>query len=350
MKKLKKVFFLSLFALAIISSKSLAITPETNDFIEGIDVSNWQGYINYERVRRDGIEIAYIKSSQGESYKDPYFEINYENAKQNGVKVGVYHYVMARNVAQAEAEAQFFASVISGKQIDCKLAMDFEEFGNLNKREINEISLAFLRKLKDLTGKDAIVYSDLYNAQSTFELSNNYPLWIAYYNNYRELENIEADWETWQGQQYTDMGRVAGINGYVDRDLFTPKILLDDNTEIGKIKGEKEENISEKIVYTIKRGDTLWAIARKYDVTIDEIVRLNDIKNPNLIYPNEQLTIITNTNFEHVSALGKDLYTVKWGDTLSEIAIRFNTTVENIVRLNNINNPNLIFVGQRLRI
>lgn len=350
MKRFKKIFFLVLFAVIIISSKSLALMPASNEFIEGIDVSNWQGYINYETVKREGIEIVYIKSSQGEGYKDPYFELNYENAKLNGLKVGVYHYVMARNIEEAEIEAEFFASVISGKQIDCKLAMDFEEVGNLNKEEINEVSQAFLEKLKYLTGKDVIIYSDLYNARNIFELSNDYSLWIAYYNNYRELENVESNWQTWQGQQYSDIGEVSGINGYVDRDLFTSEILLDDDTEIDKLEGKKEENISERIMYMVKRGDTLWTIAKKYDVTIDEIVRLNDIRNPNLIYPNERLTIITNTNFKHVSALGKDLYTVKPGDTLSELSVEFNTTIENIVRLNNIINPNLIFVGQRLRI
>ncbi len=99
-----------------------------------------------------------------------------------------------------------------------------------------------------------------------------------------------------------------------------------------------------------KGGDTLWQISRDYDVTIDEIVRLNNIRNPNLIYPGEKLTIITNTNFEQTNALGKTLYTVKSGDTLSELAIRFDTTVGDLVKLNNIQNPNLIYVGQRLRI
>ena len=100
----------------------------------------------------------------------------------------------------------------------------------------------------------------------------------------------------------------------------------------------------------MQKGNTLWGISRRYNVTIDEIARLNNIQNPNLIYPGEKLTIVTNSNFEHTKGLGKDFYTVKTGDTLSELAIIFDTTVEDIVRLNNIENPNLIYVGQRLRI
>ena len=110
------------------------------------------------------------------------------------------------------------------------------------------------------------------------------------------------------------------------------------------------KKVKKKIIRVKEGMWNLWKISKIYNVTISEIVQINDIKDPNLIYPGENLTILTNTNFEHVSALGKDFYTVKSGDTLSQLAIRFDTTVESIVKLNNIANPNLIFVGQRIRI
>lgn len=352
MKKSKKtIISLLLFCIiATISLNSMALTPASRVTYEGIDVSNWQGHINYAEVKKDGIDIVYIKSSQGDDYKDPYFELNYENAKANGLLVGVYHFVEARSITEAEREAEFFSSVISGKQIDCKLAMDFEEFGSLTRQEINEVSRAFLERLEEITGKETIVYSDLFNSRNTFELSDEYPLWIAYYGEYAELEEIKSNWKTWQGQQYTDRGRVRGIQGYVDRDRFTEEVILGENSKVPDFEAPQEKNISEQIIYTVQKGDTLWEISRRYNVTIDEITRLNNISNPNLIYPNEELTIITNSNFEHTKGLGKDFYTVKPGDTLSELAIIFDTTVESIVQLNNIQNPNLIYVGQRLRI
>lgn len=351
MKRLKIIICMMLFCMiAIISLNCFALTPSSSVTYDGIDVSNWQGYINYNAVKEDGIDIVYIKSSQGTDYKDPYFEINYENAKANGLLVGVYHFVEARSITEAEREAEFFASVISGKKIDCKLAMDFEEFGSLTRPEINEISRAFLQRLEEITGKETIVYSDLFNSRNTFELSDEYPLWIAYYGEYAELEEIKSNWQKWQGQQYTDVGRVAGIRGYVDRDRFTEEVVLGDRTEVPQFDAPQEKNVSERIVYTVQRGNTLWEISKQYNVTIEEIAKLNNIQNPNLIYPGEKLTIISNSNFEHTKGLGKDFYTVKPGDTLSELAIIFDTTVENIVRLNNIQNPNLIYVGQRLRI
>ena len=109
----------------------LAITPLSNLEYQGIDVSNWQGYIDYRSVRASGIDIVYIKASQGTNIKDAYFEINYENAKANGLKVGFYHFLTATNTEEAEQEARFFASVISGKTPDCKLVMDYETFGSL---------------------------------------------------------------------------------------------------------------------------------------------------------------------------------------------------------------------------
>ena len=349
MKILKKIFVLSLLFL-LIGTTCFGMAPDSNDFLEGIDVSNWQGYIDYEKVKNAGIDIIYIESSIGKDYIDPYFELNYENAKINGLKVGVYHYLTARSITEAEQEAEFFASVISGKKIDCKLAMDFEEFGSLNNEQINDISRAFLNRLTELTGKETIVYSDLSNAINRFKISEISPLWIAYYGDSSQLDKIKTSWKNWQAQQYTDEGRVPGIYGYVDRDLFTTEILLNDNSEIIEVETEEEKKKSDRIEYTVEAGDTLWQIANEYNTSIYEIARLNGIDNPNLIYIGEKLTIITNSNFEITFGAGKAFYTVKKGDTLSSLSLRFKKTVEDIVRLNNIQNPNLIYVGQRLRI
>ncbi len=122
-----------------------ALSPSSDVIFEGIDVSAYQGDIDYNLVRNSGIEIVYIKASEGTSLEDPFFRINYTNAKENGLKVGFYHFVRARNREEAIQEAEFFYRVISGTNPDCRLAMDFEVFGNLTKEEINNISIAFLR-------------------------------------------------------------------------------------------------------------------------------------------------------------------------------------------------------------
>ena len=98
------------------------------------------------------------------------------------------------------------------------------------------------------------------------------------------------------------------------------------------------------IIYTIKRGDTLSEIALEYSTTVVSLVELNNIKNPNLIYAGETLKIRSNNE-----SIGS-YYTIKRGDTLSEIALKFNTTVSELVKKNDIINPNLIYAGDRIRI
>ena len=353
MKKrfLKTIGIFLVFIFTLINS-IYALSPQSDLKYEGIDVSDWQGYINYNQVKKSGIEVVYIKSSQGDNIKDPYFEINYENAKANNLKVGFYHFLTATTIEEAEQQARFFASVISGKKADCKLAMDYEQFNGINKEEINRIALAFIQKVKELTEKQVITYSDLYNSESTFnnETASQGELWIAYYGDYRNLENINSSWNTFVGVQYTDQGVVSGINGKVDRDIFTEEILLDDNTEIPNIENSSGNYNTETIYYTVKRGDTLNRITFKYGTTVQEIAQINQIKNVNLIYPGQVLKIITNSNNHgsETNSTGKTYYTIKRGDTLWKISRNYGVSIQNIVNWNNIQNPNLIYPGQRL--
>lgn len=70
----------------------------------------------------------YIKTSQGNNIIDPYFKTNYENAKSANLKIGFYHFLTATSISEAEEQAEFFSSIISNLEPDCKLAMDFEIF------------------------------------------------------------------------------------------------------------------------------------------------------------------------------------------------------------------------------
>lgn len=347
--KISGIFLVFIFTFI---NSIYALSPQSKLKYEGIDVSDWQGYIDYIQVKNSGIEVVYIKASQGNNIKDPYFEINYENAKVNNLKVGFYHFLTAITVEEAEQQATFFASVISEKQADCKLAMDYEQFGGVSTEQVNQISMAFMQKVKELTKKQVIIYSDLYNSENTFqsELVSQGELWLAYYGDYRNLENTNSSWNTFIGVQYTDQGSVAGINGNVDRDLFTEEIFLDDSSEIPHIENPNSNYNTETIYYTVKRGDTLNAIASQYGTTVQEIAQINVIQNVNLIYPGQVLRITTNSSNHgsETNSTGKTYYTIKRGDTLWEISRKYGVSVQNIVSWNNIQNPNLIYPGQRL--
>lgn len=354
LKKLTLAILVIVFVFSININNTYAIEPASNLSYQGIDVSNWQGYINYEEVRNSGIEVVYIKASQGTNIKDAYFDINYENAKANGLKVGFYHFLTATNTEQAEQEANFFVSVISGKTPDCKLVLDYETFGGVGREEINNIARAFMQRVEELTNKEVIIYSDLSNAQSTFDrnLAEDYQLWIAYYGDYNNLINVETSWAEYIGVQYTDRGIVSGISGNVDRDLYTEEIFLDETSEIPNNMENSQSFNTESVEYEVQSGDTLSGIASRYGTTVQELVDINNIQNPDLIYPGEKLRILTNstTQGNEERGTGSIIYTVKRGNTLSQIARAYNVSVEHIVELNDIEDPNLIYPGEKLRI
>ncbi len=351
-KNFIKVMFIYIFIMIVTLcvTKVFAFSPSSPELINGIDVSEFQGNINFSQVRSSGVEIVYIRSSEGTNFIDPYFKQNYDNAKANGLKVGFYHYVTARNVEQAREEARFFVSVISNTSPDCKLAMDFEYFGWLNANQVNEISFAFLQEVESLSKKEVIVYSNVSNAINVFstELANRYPLWIAEYGVNRPVPN--GKWNEWLGFQYTDEGRINGIFSNVDKDYFTKEIFLSDSSTISKVDNRPTNDNLNNVIYTVRYGDTLGAIANRYGTTVANIARLNNISNPNLIYVGERLIIRSNININNTqqSNVSNVVYIVKSGDTLGAIANRYGTTISNLVRLNNIPNPNLIFVGERI--
>ena len=94
--------------------------------------------------------------------------------------------------------------------------------------------------------------------------------------------------------------------------------------------------------YKVKKGDNLSKIASLYGTSVNELVKLNNIKNPDLIYENQLLKIPTNNI--------KLYHKVKYGENLTKIASTYGTTVNELVHLNNIKNPNLIYVNQVIRI
>lgn len=102
------IFMILTFAFFANSNMSYALSPSGDPTYEGIDVSNWQGYIDYRQVAQSGIKVVYIKSSQGSNIKDAYFDINYENAKANGLKVGFYHFLTATNTRRSGARSTIF--------------------------------------------------------------------------------------------------------------------------------------------------------------------------------------------------------------------------------------------------
>lgn len=321
-----------------------AIPPSGGRQYRGIDISEFQGEIDFEEVRRSGIEAVYIRVGAGE-YTDEYFAENYERAKAAGLKIGFYHYVTARSVEEGRRQARFFASLAAGREPDMRLAMDFEYFGSLSVSQINAISEAYLDELTALTKREVVIYSDLSNARNIFSraLAEKYPLWAAQYG--ADEPSANGKWREWVGFQYTDEGRVGGIYGNVDRNIFTEGIFLSDSW---RIDGEKRTAVRARtrtLTVYVRAGDTLWAIAREYGTTVEAIVRENRIADPNRIFAGERLRITLPTRGN-----GEEIYTVRRGDTPISIAGKFGVTHSALEDRNGLERGETIYAGDKLSI
>ena len=321
-----------------------AIPPSGGRQYRGIDISEFQGEIDFEEVRRSGIEAVYIRVGAGE-YTDEYFAENYERAKAAGLKIGFYHYVTARSVDEGRRQARFFASLAAGREPDMRLAMDFEYFGSLSVSQINAISEAYLDELTALTRREAVIYSDLSNARNIFSraLAEKYPLWAAQYG--ADEPSANGKWREWVGFQYTDEGRVGGIYGNVDRNIFTEGIFLSDS---GRIDGEKRTSVRARtrtLTVYVRAGDTLWAIAREYGTTVEAIARENRIADPNMIFAGERLRITLPARGN-----GEEIYNVRRGDTPISIAGKFGVTLSALEDRNGLERGETIYAGDKLSI
>lgn len=273
----------------------------------GIDISRYQGTVDFDRVAADGIDIVYMRAGEGNDYIDPEYERNYQQAREAGLKSGAYLYVTATTVDEGREQAKFFASLLQGKEFACRPVMDFENLRGLNRQTANDIALAFLQTLEEETGVTPAIYTGAYKVEAVWDADlAAYPLWIAEYG--AEEPKTTGAWKEWSGFQYTDKGQVDGIDGDVDLDRFRPGILLGGGEPTPEPTASPKPSITPKptvtpkptatpgqcpttIPYIVQRGDTLSRIADSLETTVAELAALNHLKNPDRIYVGQRLLI-----------------------------------------------------------
>ena len=209
--------------------------------IKGIDVSAYNGAIDYKRVPADKIKIAILRITERGNVIDPTFENNYKGFRSSGVKVGVYKYSYALNTSQAQKEAEKVLEVLKGRKLDFPVFYDVEwsEQRQLPKEEITRIIKAFREKIIK-AGYLFGIYCNTdwyYHVLDTKNLPYDY--WLAAYP-YNDrgviVESLRPS--VGIGWQYSAKGKVAGINGYVDLDVF-----YKDFSDKEEIKPENEYKI-----------------------------------------------------------------------------------------------------------
>lgn len=184
-----------------------------NVLARGIDVSRWQGEINWSQVAADDVSFVML-GTRSKGAVDPYFHRNIQQASAAGVKVGVYIYSLAVTVKMAEAEADFVLDLIHDYPVSYPVAFDMEDStqGNLSKEELAAIANAFCKKISD-SGYYPIIYANENWLKNKLDMSlMDYPVWVARYSARPSYQNPVM----WQA---TSTGSVKGINGNVDIDF-----------------------------------------------------------------------------------------------------------------------------------
>ncbi|WP_164918988.1 GH25 family lysozyme [Caproiciproducens sp. NJN-50] len=184
---------------------------------KGIDVSRYQGTIDWSAVKNYGIDFAMIRTGYGSEnwsvQTDPYFQTYYNSAKAVGLKVGAYHYSYATSVAMAQAEADFCLNILNGQKLDYPVAYDVEDKSQwgLSTDTLGQIVQAFCSKLQ-AAGYKTVVYSyySFYNAHLTSSLVAQYDTWIAHSTDRTDF----SPYTMWQYGQRT----IPGVSGSCDVD------------------------------------------------------------------------------------------------------------------------------------
>lgn len=185
----------------------------------GIDVSHWQGNIDWAKVQASGIQFAILKAGGSDSgrYKDRDFEHNYAMCKALGIKAGCYYFhgKGCTSAVAGRTDAQHFLSLISGKVFEYPCYSDLEAPTSATKNGNTDAVIAFCEMVKSAGFKTGIYASDISGFKDRLDINRlgAYDKWVARYGS---SPKYVKDYQVWQ---YGSNGKVNGINGRVDMNI-----------------------------------------------------------------------------------------------------------------------------------
>ena len=193
--------------------------------LKGIDVSKWNGRIDWKKVKKAGIDFCIIRTGYSKTV-DYKFKYNIEEAIDNGLQIGVYHFSYATTNAKAKEEAEFCLKLIKPYRKYITLGVWFDyEYDSVSysrrygvyptKESVTSLAETFC-SIVEKNGYSTGIYTNLDFSSNYFtkEVLNKYPAWVACWSS---RMTYKGDFVMWQ---YTDSGRVDGINGIVDMNWY----------------------------------------------------------------------------------------------------------------------------------
>lgn len=324
--------------------------------LNGFDISAWQRGIDTAAVPAD---FVIIKATEGLDYVNGDCDRAYQQAKAAGKKLGVYHF--ADGNSSGAAEADYFVDNIAGYIGEAILVLDWETHAVTRGPGYAK---EFLDRVQARTGIKPMIYmsgSVVNEWDWSAVVAGDYGLWVAYYSK----DSCDGYWpdapmypiSDWAGAamlQYTSGGYLPGWGDRLDLNVFYGDHAAWDAYAGGGTgvtpqpqptpAPEAQENAQNTGTYIVQSGDTLSAIADRYGTTYQHLAAINGIADPDLIYPGDVIVI------DGVASGSGQTYTIHSGDTLSDIAGRFGTSVAHLAALNGIADPDLIYAGDTIRI
>ncbi|PTV36211.1 LysM peptidoglycan-binding domain-containing protein [Limosilactobacillus fermentum] len=329
----------------------------------GVDWSKYQGNAGKWGYARDDFSISQIGGYYNGSFvPQTTYGTQVANTIALNKRAHTYIYAQFSGTAQADQMLDYYLPKVQTPKGSI-VALDVES-GN---PDLASVEYA-LQKVQD-AGYTAILYgykSFLINhlgSAGLQEIASQYPLWLAEYPNCNVTPepnyNYFPSFINVQMLQFTSTYVAGGLDGNVDFTGITESGYKDGNAQ-KPATNTPATNTGKQLHedthnYTVKSGDTLSAIASRYGMTVNALVTLNGIQNANLIYPGQVLRVAdsgqgSNVSQKATTATTAGTYTVRYGDTLSAIASRYGTSTSTLASINGISNPNWIYPGQVLKL
>ena len=205
--------------------KDIVKNYKTKDNMIGIDISRWQGDIDFEEIKKAGCEFVMIRMAvsngpDDEIGLDSKYKQNIKNAKKAGLKVGVYVYTSPSTTKEIKKQANFILKELDGTKLDFPIAYDFENWDDvkilkINKHDINNMVKEFYNVVKK-DGYDVMIYSSKSKLNTIWQ-KDKFPIWLAHYT---DQTNYDGDYIMWQ---MADNGKIDGIEHHVDIDIYYKK-------------------------------------------------------------------------------------------------------------------------------
>ncbi|MEG2440644.1 MAG: GH25 family lysozyme [Acetivibrio sp.] len=295
------ILFGTLFTL-IPSALSLAATSPSK--IKGIDVSSYNGEVDWEAVAAQGYTFAMIRIAEGQAPDvDVQFEANYSGAKSVGLKVGVYHDCCIRTPEDAALEAAYCLELLDGRELDYPVAYDIEkdknEGGSFSGGIKNTTALAkaFCDAIKD-AGYIPMIYSTARHLQNDFdwEVLSPVKVWVAHYDT--ETPSYDAPYDMWQ---YTNSASVTGAN--IDKGHCDLNYSFLENQDLKLTITKKTLKKNETYQINTKPSSLRSDYSFSYKVDDKSIAAVS--KNGNVRGKKKGTALITVTSFNGRSAVLK---------------------------------------------